>query len=239
MVLSAERLAGRSAVLTGASRGIGAEVARALAAHGMRLHLVARSAMQLQAIAADLTAQAHVLDVSDAAAVAGFAERLTASAGVPDVVIHAAGAFELARIADTRVTSFDRQIAVNLRAAFLLMHAFAGPMMQRGSGHIVSIGSVAGRHAFPANGAYAASKFGLRGLHAVLDAELRGTGVRSTLVEPAATDTSLWDGIDAAAHPGLPARHAMLTPGTVADAVVYALTRPHDVAVRNIILERA
>ena len=226
-------------MLTGASRGIGVEIARALAAQGMRLHLIARNAPQLQGIAAELAAQPHAFDVSDADAVARFAERLSASDGVPDVVIHAAGAFDLARITETSVASFDQQIAVNLRAAFLLMRSFAAPMIQRGSGHFVSIGSIAGRQAFPANGAYAASKFGLRGLHAVLDAELRGTGVRSTLVEPAATDTTLWDAIDTTMHTGLPERHAMLAPGTVADAVVYALTRPHDVAVRNIILERA
>jgi hypothetical protein len=91
------------------------------------------------------------------------------------------------------VEAFDRMIAVNLRAAFLLMRAFVPGMLARGRGHIVTIGSVAGRQAFPSNGAYSASKFGVRGLHAVLAAELRGTGVRATFVEPAATDTPLWD----------------------------------------------
>jgi NADP-dependent 3-hydroxy acid dehydrogenase YdfG len=103
----------------------------------------------------------------------------------------------------------------------------------------VTIGSIAGRHAFPHNGAYSASKFAVRGLHAVLDAELRGTGVRATLVEPAATDTPLWDGIDPDRHPALPPRSAMLAPDAVADAVVYALGRPPGVALRNLIVERS
>jgi NADP-dependent 3-hydroxy acid dehydrogenase YdfG len=69
---------------------------------------------------------------------------------------------------------------------------------------------------------------GLRGLHAVLDAELKGTGVRSTLIEPAATDTGLWDTVDRANNPGLPLRSAMLAPAAVADAVLYVVTRtPH------------
>ena len=86
-------------------------------------------------------------------------------------------------------------------------------MLARGSGHVVTLGSIAGRHAFPHNGAYSALKFGVRGLHEVLDVELRGTGVRSTLVEPAATDTPIWDTIDFTLHPGLPPREAMLAAG--------------------------
>src|SRR5690606_34074671 len=98
--------------------------------------------------------------------------------------------------------------------------------------------SVAGRRAFPHNGAYAASKFGVRGVHEGLGEELRGTGVRSTLVEPAATDTPLWDRIDSARHPGLPPREAMLSAEAVADAVLFAVTRPPEVDVSTIRIER-
>jgi short-subunit dehydrogenase len=89
------------------------------------------------------------------------------------------------------------------------------------------------------NGAYSASKFGVRGLHAVLDQELRGTGVRSTLVEPAATDTPLWDAIDRTRHNELPPRSAMLDADQVAAAVVWAVMRPSGAAVRTIAIERA
>jgi NADP-dependent 3-hydroxy acid dehydrogenase YdfG len=119
------------------------------------------------------------------------------------------------------------------------MRAFLPAMLERGSGHIVTLGSIAGRQAFPSNGAYSASKFGVRGLHAVLDQELRGTGVRSTLVEPAATDTPLWDAIDRTANPGLPERTAMLDAEAVADAVLFAVTRPERTAIHSISLERA
>jgi len=112
-------------------------------------------------------------------------------------------------------------------------------MLRRGEGHVVTIGSIAGRHAFPHNGAYSASKFAVRGLHAVLQAEIRGTGVRATLVEPAATDSPLWDAIDFDRHPGLPGRESMLSPATVADAVLYVLTRPPEAAVPNLMIERS
>jgi NADP-dependent 3-hydroxy acid dehydrogenase YdfG len=155
------------------------------------------------------------------------------------VLVNAAGAFRLAPLAETGEADFAEHLRVNLEAPFLLIRAFLPEMLGRGAGHVVSIGSVAGRQGFPHNGAYSASKFGLRGLHAVLDAELRGTGVRATLVEPAATDTMLWDAIDRAASPELPAAAAMLRAEDVARAVVYAVSVPARVAVRNLILERA
>lgn len=236
MASSAEPLAGRLVVVTGASRGIGRATAATLGAAGARVVMVARGAEALELAARTLGARACVADVADEAAVTALASSLD---DVPDVVVHAAGAFALAPIETTSVASFDRQIAVNLRAAFLLMRTFVPPMRARGTGHFVSIGSIAGRQPFPANGAYAASKFGLRALHAVLDAELGGSGVRSTLIEPAATDTPLWDAVDHAANPGLPERAAMLDPAAIAAAVQYAVTQPSAVAVKNVILERA
>jgi NADP-dependent 3-hydroxy acid dehydrogenase YdfG len=157
----------------------------------------------------------------------------------PDYLVNAAGAFSLAPLSSTSPEDFDRNLNVNLRGPFLLMRAFLPAMLERGSGHIVTLGSIAGRQAFPSNGAYSASKFGVRGLHAVLDQELKGTGVRSTLVEPAATDTPLWDAIDRTANQGLPERTAMLDAEAVADAVLFAITRPARTGIHAISLERA
>jgi NADP-dependent 3-hydroxy acid dehydrogenase YdfG len=240
-------LSGVTAVVTGASSGIGRAAAVRLAGAGARVVLVARSTQRLQHALAAVRASGRAACVACSADVAteegvdGVRAAVAAlgSDGGPDVVVHAAGAFELAPLARTSVASFDRMVAVNLRGAFLLMRAFVPDMLARGSGHFVTIGSVAGRQAFPENGAYSASKFGVRGLHAVLAAELRGTGVRATLVEPAATDTPLWDGIDGERHAGLPPRGTMLAASAVADAVLHAVTRPYDVAIPNILVERA
>jgi NADP-dependent 3-hydroxy acid dehydrogenase YdfG len=79
------------------------------------------------------------------------------------------------------------------------------------------------------NGAYGASKFGLRGLHQVLAEEVRGTGVRATLVEPSATDTPLWDPLDPDSRADLPSRSSMLSPDDIARAVVFALVQPAEV----------
>lgn len=233
-------LSGRTALVTGASRGIGLEVARRFRAAGALVALVARGAAALRAAAEELDGIALPADLADPAAVG----RLVAEVGAafqgraPDIVVNAAGAFALAPLVEADPEAFDRILAVNLRAPFLLTRAFLPEMLERGSGDLVTIGSVAGRHAFPHNGAYSASKFGVRGLHAVLDAELRGSGVRAVLVEPAATDTGLWDTIDFGRNPGLPPRSAMLSAAAVADAVVYAVTRPPEVAVRTLIVER-
>ena len=228
-------LSGRLALVTGGSRGIGAAVVRMLAARGARVVAVARSQDALRAAADAAGAEPIVADVATPAGVAEVARELGGAA--PDIVVHSAGAFALAALRDTGVEDFDRMLAVNLRAAFLLAREFLPGMTARGSGHFVSIGSIAGRLALPGNAAYAASKFGLRGLHAVLDVELRGTGVHATLVEPGATNTELWDAVNGAGY-DLPPREAMLDATTVADAVVYAVTRPKGVSIPNLLIGR-
>lgn len=242
MASSAE-LGGRVAVVTGASSGIGRAVAGRLAGAGAQVVMVARSMQRLEAAAAGVGGPRAVVCGADVATERGIERVRAAVVGLgvegPDIVVHAAGAFELAPLAEASVESFDRIIAVNLRAAFLLVRAFVPGMVRRGTGDIVAIGSVAGRQAFPANGAYSASKFALRGMWAVLAAELRGSGVRAGMVEPAATDTPLWDGIDRQRNPGLPEAAAMMSPDAVADAVLFTVTRPRDVAVPNILVERA
>jgi NADP-dependent 3-hydroxy acid dehydrogenase YdfG len=237
----ASDLSGRVAVVTGASSGIGRAVAQRLAEAGARVLLVARSVDRLRTAADGIGPERAAVCSADVATEDGVAEvqRTAGSLGSADIVVHAAGAFGLAPLAETSVASFDEMIGVNLRAAFLLARAFVPAMLERGSGDFVTVGSIAGRHAFPSNGAYSASKFGVRGMHAVLDVELRGTGVRASLVEPAATDTPLWDAIDRGRNPGLPEPAAMLAADAVASAVLYAVTRPRNVIIPTIIVERA
>jgi NAD(P)-dependent dehydrogenase (short-subunit alcohol dehydrogenase family) len=234
-------LAGRIAVVTGATGGIGRAIAERLSASGARVVLLARTRSAVEAAAAAVGGIAVAGDVATEEGIEATARAIAglSAADGPDIVVHAAGAFELAPLAQTSVEMFDRTIAVNLRAAFLLVRRFVPRMLERGSGHIVTIGSVAGRTAFPANGAYSASKFGVRGMHAVLAAELRGTGVRASFIEPAATDTPLWDAVDRSRNPGLPLRSAMLAANAVADAVLYTVSRPDDVLIPNILVERA
>jgi NAD(P)-dependent dehydrogenase (short-subunit alcohol dehydrogenase family) len=233
-------LAGRTALVTGASRGIGFAIARRLVEAGARVAMIARDAATLSAAAGRAGGAAVAADVTDRGTVEALPARIEAATGspVPDFIVNAAGSFRLGALAELDATEFDRQIDANLRAPYLVIRTFLPLMLERGSGHIVTIGSVAGRVAMAGNGAYSASKFGIRGLHAVLALELKGTGVRSTLVEPAATDTPLWDSIDRSVHANLPPKEAMLQPDDVADAVLYALTRPARAGISNLALER-
>ncbi len=228
-------LAGRFALVTGASRGIGRAVAASLAAHGAHVFMLARGAVQLREAAGEIGHLATALpcDVTDAAAVHQAAQQVVAElsrsgAAAPDLLVNNAGLFPLGPLHETSVVDFVATIDLNLVAPFRLLRAFLPAMRERGTGHIVTIGSVADRNIFPGNGAYAASKYGQRAMQEVLRSELRGTGVRSTLVSPAATDTPIWDPIDPDNQPGFPTRASMLRPADVADAVLWAVTRaPH------------
>jgi NAD(P)-dependent dehydrogenase (short-subunit alcohol dehydrogenase family) len=218
-------LAGRVAVVTGASRGIGAAAATALAAVGARVVRVSRR----------VPAGRHdgfldlPCDLTEPAQVERLAASVAAELGPPDLVVSNAGGFLLRRLEDTTADDFDRQVSVNLRSAFLVARAFLPSMRAAGRGAFITVGSVADHVGFPENAAYAAGKYGLRGLHETLVAEFRGSGVRLTLISPGPTDTSIWDPFDPDRRPGFPARAAMLRAEDVADAIVFAATRPERV----------
>src|SRR5215469_9812079 len=224
-------LASLTAVVTGGSRGIGRAVVGALGAAGARVLAVSRTGL------AD--AQPGTIELRvDLAAPLGIESVVRAAerefGGAPDVLVNNAGAFLIAPVADTSPEQFDRLLALNLSVPFRLVRAFLAGMRARGRGHIVTLGSIADHVVFPGNGAYAASKFGLRGLHEVLRAEIGGSGVRATLVSPGNVDTTLWDELTPSVRALFPAAEAMLAPGDVAEAVLYALTQPARVSVDEI-----
>ncbi len=165
-------------------------------------------------------------DLGDMASVAALAARLSADEYAPDILVNNAGLFPLGALDETDPVLFEQTMRLNLIAPFYLLRALLPVMKARQGGHVVTIGSVADRTVFPGNGAYSASKFGQRAMHEVLLQELRGSELRSTLISPAATDTPIWDAIDPDSRPGFPKRASMLRPADVADAVLWALTRP-------------
>jgi NADP-dependent 3-hydroxy acid dehydrogenase YdfG len=232
-------LRGTRALVTGASQGIGAAVARALAEAGARVGVVARSREPLEALAQEIGGWAFPADLTEPEAVDRvLADFLAEAGGEPDLVVASAGVFTLGSVESTTLAELELNWRVNLRASFLLVQRVLPGMRARGSGTLVQVGSVAGRKAFAGNGAYSASKFGLRGYHEVLLEELRGSGVRATLLEPAATDTPIWDPMDPDSDPNLPPRSAMLQPEEVAAAVRFIATLPEGVQVPFLPIER-
>jgi NAD(P)-dependent dehydrogenase (short-subunit alcohol dehydrogenase family) len=213
------------ALVTGASRGIGAATAEALLAAGARVVRVARTLPPTDGYL-DLPT-----DLTDATGVEALAERIRHEVGPPDVVVSNAGGFLLRPLEDTSVADFDAQIAINLRAPFALARALLPMLKAAGRGCFITVGSVADHVGFPENAAYAASKYGVRGLHETLVAEYRGSGVRLTLVSPGPTDTALWEPFDPDRRPGVPRRADMLRPADVADAVLFVATRPPHVLI--------
>lgn len=235
-------LRGRSAVISGASRGIGLECARALHAAGARVVLVARTADALGKATRELGSNASAIecDMADPASVQRTLARIhTTLGGVPDLLVNNAGRFVLASIENTSVEEFESTLQVNLTSQFAFLREFVPGMRARKRGHVVTIGSISDHRAFPDNAAYAASKFGARGLHEVLREELRGSGVRATLVSPGAVDTSLWNSVNLDERPGFTPRAQMLTAAAVADAVRYVVTRPDDVNIDEMRLSRS
>jgi len=217
-------LEGKGALVTGASRGIGRAIARALSRRGARLVLASRGGADLREAAGETGGAPVPANLLRGAQVERLvSETLRRLDGAPEILVNNAGIFGLAPATETEPEEFEAHLAVNLVAPFRLSRAFLPRMIERGSGDLVHIGSVAGREPFPENVAYGASKHGLRGLHGVLRLELEGKGVRTHLVEPGPVDTSAWDGLEERLGVDLPPREAMLSPEEVAEAVVERL----------------
>jgi NAD(P)-dependent dehydrogenase (short-subunit alcohol dehydrogenase family) len=215
-------LGGRVALVTGASRGIGAAVAVALRDAGATVIRIARSLAPGTANGFHDT----TCDLGDSAKAASALDAIVAAHGVPDIVVNSAGSFLLRPLEATTPAEFQAQLAVNLVAPFLLARALLPRMRGAGRGLFITVGSIVDHVGFPENAAYAASKYGLRGLHETLLAEYRGSGVRLTLVSPGPTDTAAWDPIRPDEREGFIRRADMLRPSDVADAVLYVATRP-------------
>jgi NADP-dependent 3-hydroxy acid dehydrogenase YdfG len=228
--MAAGRLLGKIAVVTGASRGIGLAVADELRAAGAHTVRLARSLSDGSGDR-ETTLRCDVTRPDDVERAMG---RIEAALGVPDIVVNNAGVFFVKRLDETTADMFAQSIATNLTGPFLIAHAFVPAMVRRGSGHLVTIGSSSDRIAYPGNSAYAASKYGVRGLHEVIAAELAGTGVRTTLVSPGAVNTEMWDPIDPDRNEGFRKRADMMRAEDVAEAVLFAVTREERVTVTEI-----
>ena len=229
----------RTALVTGATGGIGEAIVRRLAADGFRVFAAGRRRGRLERLAEEVGGVALAFDVTEEAEVEGARRVLSEANARVDVLVNAAGVFDLSPVTETSEAVLNRNLDANLRGAFSVTRAFLPAMLAAGSGLVIQVGSVAGWRAFPENGAYSASKYGLRGFHEVLLEEIRGTGVRACLLEPGAVDTPIWDPLAPDCSPYLPSRGEMLRPDDVARAVSFVAGLPDPVAVPLLRIERA
>jgi NAD(P)-dependent dehydrogenase (short-subunit alcohol dehydrogenase family) len=212
-------LDGKVAVITGASRGVGAAVARALDERGARLGLGSRSGDDL-----GLDAVAHVCDVRDPRQVEALVAATVERFGGLDILVANAGVGAYGPFLDLDTEQVEEMIDVNLKGTIYAVRAALPHLLERGEGDVLAVSSVAGLRAFPHESVYNASKFGQLGLLRSLDHELREHGIRCTNVCPGgvATDFALDEG--RGRTPG--SLEGMMTPEDVAEVVVFALTRP-------------
>ena len=216
-------------MVTGASRGIGAGIASALAAEGARVVMLSRNEARLKEASRAVKGSIPIAgDVADPKSVEKAAKQITKElGGAPDILVNNAGIFGVSIVEETTTDFFVQTVNTNLVGPFLFVRAFLADMKRRKSGHIVTIGSIADRTIFTGNAAYSAAKFGLRAVHEVIRAELRGTGVRASLISPASTDTEIWNSVTVTDPAGKPhSTRPMLSPDDVVAAVVFALTQP-------------
>jgi short-subunit dehydrogenase len=174
------RLDGRTALVTGASGGLGQAISRALAARGASVVVTARRADVLEPLAGELGGRAIVADLCDRADV----ERLAAECADVDVLVANAGLPANGPVLEYTPEQIDRALDVNLRAPIHLARALAERMVERGGGHVVFVSSMSGKVATAHAGLYAATKFGLRGFASGLRQDLAGTGVGVSCLFP-------------------------------------------------------
>lgn len=242
-------LAGSTALVTGASRGIGAAIALAIACQGAAVALVARRSDRLAELAAairelDGSSVALSADLSDAAQIAHAVQRTVDHFGRLDVLVNNAGYAAGGPFEDTDPRGWERMLDINVRAVLHmsraalphLLHAAAnGP---RGVADLVTVSSVAGRVPRKGNGVYSATKHAVAGFSEALRQEMAGRGVRVGLIEPGLTETEMTRSLGDAVGRGLPPE-AWLRTEDIARSVTFMITQPPHAAVNEIMLRPA
>lgn len=240
-------LSGR-AWITGASSGIGAATAKMLAENGAKVVLSARRTEQLERLSQEIEhaggqSMIKALDVTDREAVAQLGDELETMGGV-DILINNAGLMPLSPMLEGRVDEWERMIDVNIKGLLYAVHAVLPGMARRKHGHIVNIGSVAGRFAFKGAAVYCGTKFAVRAISDSLRREAVEYGVRVTDIEPGAVATELADSIKHEAtkaavtgEGGFYAPDAkILQAEDIASAILYVLSQPDHVNVGELLI---
>lgn len=235
-------LVDRCAMITGASSGIGAATARALATAGARLVLTARRADRLEHLAGELGTDVHVaeLDVRDPAAIEAVVTDLPTGFADIDVLVNNAGlASGVEPLHEGDPERWDTMIDTNVRGLLRVTRAVVPGMVERGRGHVINIGSIAGRETYPGGAVYCATKVAVERISDGLRIDLQGTGVKVTQIDPGMVETEFsvvrFDGDQSRADD---VYHGMtpLTGDDIAECIRWVADSPPHVAVANMLV---
>jgi NADP-dependent 3-hydroxy acid dehydrogenase YdfG len=245
--LDGESLQGRVAVVTGASSGIGAAVARLLAQEGVSVSLAARRRDMLVEVQAGLVLQGGEVrtlvvptDVTDRQQVKSLVARTEEELGPVDILVNCAGVMYYTVMSNLHEDDWDQTVDVLCKGMLNCVGAVLGGMLARGRGHIVTISSDAGRKVFPGLAVYSGGKFFVEAVSQGLRLETPGTGLKVTTVQPGnvATDLpALSHDAEALQRYGQPSGARILAPEDVAASVIHVLRQPDYVAVNEILVE--
>jgi NADP-dependent 3-hydroxy acid dehydrogenase YdfG len=234
--MNSSTITNRTALITGASSGIGKATALAFAKAGINLALVGRDRDKLTAVAqaaeaVGVTAKTYVLDLSRLDRVSAKIAEIAAEHENLDILINNAGMAYTGSIADSPLADWQKVIDLNLTSVFQCVQGILPHMRQRKAGVIVNVSSIAGKQVFPNWGIYSVSKFGLMALTQAIAGEERANGIRVTVVCPGSVNTPLWDTDTVQADFD---RSAMLTPEMVAEGILYAVLAPAGAVVEEL-----
>jgi NADP-dependent 3-hydroxy acid dehydrogenase YdfG len=238
--VSTENTTGRVAVITGASSGIGEATARALAADGHRVALLARRLDRIRALADELGDGAIAIeaDVTDRDSVVAASRRVHEEVGGVDILVNNAGVMLLGPFSAELSTDYRRMIETNLLGAITTTEVFLDQLLADGGGDLVNLSSVAGRTARPGNAVYAATKWGMNGWSESLRQQLQ-PDVRVIVIEPGAVATELTDHIT---HRETKAAAEQMYEATaipaedIAQIIAFAVSRPRSVSLNEILV---
>jgi NADP-dependent 3-hydroxy acid dehydrogenase YdfG len=239
-------LDGRVAMVTGASSGIGEAVAHELAHAGAKVVVGARRVPRLEALVEAIEAKGGVAvhrrtDVAQRRDLEELARLAVERFGRVDILVNNAGVMPLSPVAELRVEDWERMVDVNVKGVLYGIAAVLPVMLERDAGHIVNVGSVAGRRPFPGGAVYSATKFAVRSLTWGMQLELSAArGIRLTDIQPGVVDTELLEHLpDPAVRRGFEdawREKRKLLGRDVAAAVLYAVSAPDHVNVNEILL---
>ncbi|ORA19485.1 SDR family NAD(P)-dependent oxidoreductase [Mycobacterium arosiense] len=242
-----------AALVTGASSGIGAATAQALAAHGAAVALLARRTDRLEKLKADIesaggTALVVPADVTNAEQVAAAVARVVTKLGRLDIVINNAGLMSLGSASDAPLQEWDELVAVNVQGVLYVTRASLAHLIDaassspRGVADLVTISSVAGWLARPGSAVYSLTKFGVNAFSEGVRQEVLGQRVRVGVVGSGTTDTEISSHLPAQAREAferLTGDMVRMRPEDIADAVIYMVTRDRRVAVNHMLVRAA